>query len=420
LLDRSGGNIRSELSIVKLFLQYNKWSEYSKHLSASDFPEDLQLLYRTLGAFHQTNEGKVDLSVWDLANLFFSNRPRDVEYFESVFKHLDTYQDPIEETVVSLISSIRKARLLRELSIRSYEVAEGKKPYDDVDKLLKELQESIGKIDEQIGESDEFVTDDLQVLLDRTFAQPGLKFRLKILNKALGSLRKGNFGFIFARPESGKTTFLASEVSFMLDQTDKPIIWFNNEEAGSIVMLRVYQAYFGVTLEQLYSNIGKYRDLFQQQTEGRFKLYDFAAINKTTVDRLAEKLQPALIVFDQIDKIQGFKADREDLLLGSIYQWGRELAKRYCPVIGVTQADGSGEGLRWLTMSNVANAKTAKQAEADFIIGIGAIQDTGWESIRFLNISKNKLLGDRDTDPKLRHGKLEVFIEPQIGRYRDL
>ena len=185
-------------------------------------------------------------------------------------------------------------------------------------------------------------------------------------------------------------------------------------------MLRVYQAFFGVTLEQLYGNINHYRELFLQQTGGRLKLYDSAQINKNTVESLCKKYLPSLIIFDQIDKIQGFKADREDLMLGAIYQWGRELAKRYAPTIGVTQADGSGEGVRWLTMANVANAKTAKQAEADWILGIGAIHDPGWESIRFLNISKNKLSGDVDSDPSQRHGKLQCIIEPNIARYRDL
>jgi hypothetical protein len=50
-------------------------------------------------------------------------------------------------------------------------------------------------------------------------------------------------------------------------------------------------------------------------------------------------------------------------------------------------------------MNNVANAKTSKQAEADWILGIGAVHDQGWESVRFMNISKNKLFGDSDSDP---------------------
>ena len=64
-----------------------------------------------------------------------------------------------------------------------------------------------------------------------------------------------------------------------------------------------------------------------------------------------------------LDKIKGFNSDRDDLKLGFIYQWARELAKQYCPVIGVSQADGTGEGKKWLTMDNVSGAKTSKQAK---------------------------------------------------------
>lgn len=72
---------------------------------------------------------------------------------------------------------------------------------------------------------------------------------------------------------------------------------------------------------------------------------------------------------------------------------GHELAKAYCPVIGVSQSDASGEGKKWLNMDNVANAKTAKQAEADWILGIGRTHDTVDEYTRYFCISKNKLLG---------------------------
>jgi len=71
-------------------------------------------------------------------------------------------------------------------------------------------------------------------------------------------------------------------------------------------------------------------------------------------------------------------------------------------------------------MGHVSNAKTAKQAEADFIIGIGKENSPGFESIRFLNISKNKLTGDIDTDSAYRHAQLEVKIHPEVARYEDL
>lgn len=184
--------------------------------------------------------------------------------------------------------------------------------------------------------------------------------------------------------------------------------------------MRMYQGYFGLRLEQLKANPKKYEEEFNQQTQGRFLLVDDAQLDRLKVERICKRYNPSLIVFDQIDKIKGFANDREDLRLGAIYIWARELAKYYCPVIGICQADGSGEGQKWLTMDNVANAKTSKQAEADWILGMGAIHSEGMQFVRYLNISKNKLMGDDDTISRLRHGKFEVLIQPEIARFKDL
>ncbi len=267
----------------------------------------------------------------------------------------------------------------------------------------------------------EFISDDIENLVS-VVRTPGLRWRLNSLNRALGSLRKGNFGFVFARPETGKTTFLTSEASFMAEQDtcEGPIIHLNNEQVGEEVMLRYYQATLGWTMEQVYSNMSKAKELFKQKTKGKILLFDQGQIHRKHVEKLCERYKPSLVIYDQIDKITGFDSDREDLRLGSIYQWARELSKAYCPSIGVCQADGTGEGASWLTMGNVANAKTSKQAEADWILGIGKRNDAGYERLRFMHLSKNKLPGDKDTDPSLRHGKWECLIEPEIARYRDL
>ena len=71
-------------------------------------------------------------------------------------------------------------------------------------------------------------------------------------------------------------------------------------------------------------------------------------------------------------------------------------------------------------MEHVANAKTAVQAEADWILGIGKTHQEGFENVRFLNISKNKLFGDVDSIPELKHGRFETLIEPSIARYKDI
>jgi replicative DNA helicase len=308
--------------------------------------------------------------------------------------------------------------LLRDISILSYETAEGRGD-------LSKLREKIGGLSTSddlcdIDENDDFVSDDLVEIVNSSRAVAGLRWRTQSLNVRLGSLRLGNFGFVFARPETGKTTWLASEVTHMASQVENPILWFNNEQVGTEVMLRCYQSALGLTNTELMADLEGNRKRYHEITKGNIKLKDSASIHWKQVEKICEKTKPSLVVFDQIDKIKGFDSDREDLRLGSIYIWARELAKAYCPVIGVCQADGSGEGQRWLSMANVANAKTSKQAEADWILGIGRVNEPGYDNLRFMHLSKNKLWGDEDSDPRLRHDRWEQLIDPERGRYIDL
>ena len=321
-----------------------------------------------------------------------------------------------DDVLKHLIVKAKQQALAHEVAILAVDVSTGK---SDAQTLLTKVGE-FDTIDVSVEEEFEFVTHDLEELYANHVETPGLRWRLRTLNEMLGSIRRGNFGFVFARPESGKTTFLASEVSFFATQTEQPILWFNNEQAGGDVQLRVFQAALGLTDHAIRSDRAKASELFSQLGGDRIKIYDQANIHYMQIERMAKKFQPACIVIDQIDKIKGFKADREDLLLGSIYVWARELSKTYCPVIGVCQADGSGEGKKWLTMENVSNAKTSKQAEADWILGIGKTNDQGYEYVRHLHLSKNKLRGDSDTIPELRHGRRDVIIDPMIARYKDI
>jgi len=388
-------------------------------LSIKDFPKELIPVFSALDSFHQNNA--VNLTVADLANLVLSSPLKDADYYKQLLSNLETLEVS-ELTTSVLIDSFYQQRLLKEISLVSYDITEGRGNIDALNKLLAQLQQptSTDNRDEV-----DFVSDDLEQLLNETYRQPGLRWRLNTLNRMLGSLRGGDFGFIFARPETGKTTFLASETTYMSQQLPDdagPVIWFNNEEAHNKVKIRCYQAALGASLAQLNSNPVAARNAFMEATKGKHLIPKTpGSISKQYVEAVCRKYRPSLVIFDQIDKITGFDADREDLKLGAIYQWGRELGKELnYATIGVCQADGSGEGQKWLTMANVANAKTSKQAEADWILGIGKTNDVGYETLRYLHASKNKLAGDPDSDPALRHGRMECLINPAIARYEDI
>ncbi len=71
-------------------------------------------------------------------------------------------------------------------------------------------------------------------------------------------------------------------------------------------------------------------------------------------------------------------------------------------------------------MNDVNNSKTGKQGAADWILGIGKAPDAGLETYRYFHLSKNKLQGDQDSDPAMRHGKWEVKINQEIAQYYDI
>jgi hypothetical protein len=406
-----------ELSVLKYLCFKENYNKVRDFIDVSDLCKEAHSILRTIDSYFTTVDDAPDLSVDSLSNLYFSTNRGKVEFYQGVFDSLRN-SDASDYSVNELISALKRTRLLREVSLSAYELSEGRGDY----------QQFLGKLDglkaddpiDPDASDDDFVSDDLVEIITSGHRANGLRWRLDSLNKRLGSLRQGNFGFVFARPETGKTTFLSSEVSYMASQTDKPIIWFNNEQVGTEVMLRFYQSALGMDQVNLLRDLESNRKLFHEATNGNLKLKDSASIHYRQVEKICNTLTPSLIVFDQIDKIKGFDNDREDLRLGSIYIWARELAKAHAPVIGVCQADGSGEGQRWLSMANVANAKTSKQAEADWILGIGKVNDPGYDNLRFMHLSKNKLWGDEDTDASLRHDRWETLIEPSIGRYRDL
>jgi len=407
-----------ETEVIKLLIYNNNYKEYRNYINLEDFSKETSSIVETIDNWFLTNTE--DLEVSDLSNLVFSSgvSEKTRDYYEELFTNL---AKPVTEvnkkTGLELLESFKQTKVLRDISTVAYEASRGYKEVSEVLALIEDLKSPVSLVDDKF----EFVTDDITELL-KSVKEPGLRWRLGTLNKMMGSLRKGNFGVIQARPETGKTTFLASEMTFMASQVKEgagPVLWLNNEEEGRNVKLRCYCAALNTDLISIMRDPARAEKEYLKRTKGNLKMVDEANLTKSMIEKLCERYKPSLIVFDQIDKIKGFKADREDLMLGQLYQWARELAKIYGPVIGVCQASGEAEGVQWLEMKHMNNSKTSKAAEADWILGIGRRLDPGYENQRFLHLAKNKLAGDEDTDPTMRHGKETVLIDAVKARYRD-
>lgn len=407
-----------EYIIIKLLLSSEYYSKYFQYLDMSFYKDNNRDVYKVLLCVHLLQERDLrDYSVEELEVFFHTQyphlKPDDRVLQDALFRRVASASYD-EILAAEYFEKQRHQSEAAKIALVALDVAQGKKDWDTVIEAVSK----VGEI-KPIEEAEEFVTDDLEELYNAQVANQGLRWRLDTLNKILGSLRKGDFGFVFARPEVGKTTFLASEVTYMAGQADGPILWCNNEEQGSKVNLRAYQAALGVTREELFSDIEANRERFFAETKRNIKIYDNAGMSRRDVERVCKQLNPVMIILDQIDKIYGFESERHDLKMKAIYQWARELSKTYGPVVGICQAGGTGEGKKYLDMNDVDSSHTAKQGEADFILGIGATNKEGEEYVRYLHACKNKLEGDLDTIPELRHGKVQVLIRPELARYED-
>jgi len=411
-----------EKQIIKLFCEDKIiFTKYYKYVNINYIKinyNELYKLFNMIDLYYNKyiNNNNINLNELDIfynSNyLLKDNERKDLELLLK-----DVYEQDITnmEAIIGLLEEHRRRSLAGQVALMALDVEAGKKS-------TAELLELFNNFEHQEVEADEItpVDMDLDNLYDTQIATPGLRWRINWLNKSLGSLRKGDFGFIFARPETGKTTFLASEITHMVSQTEGDILWFNNEEQGTKVGIRVYQATLGLTTQALFADKQTNKARYKAITNNRIKILDFEdSSSKNRIESVLKQYNPALIIFDQIDKVRGFKGDRNDLELKQIYQWAREISKTYAPVIAVSQASGEAEGKLFLTMDMVDGSKTAKQGEADWILGIGKEQDNTSRS-RYFNITKNKLIGDKDTSPDLRHGSTQVLIKPEIARYEDI
>jgi len=404
-----------ELYLLKILFKKSNYINYFSFIELNKLKEinrEIYYLFITLREIFEDFPN--DLTIDEFLTFFYVKYPEsDRVVYDKLFNTLRTI-DISAEAADDILNKIAAKQRALDISEMSFKAAQGVVSF-------AELEEFLSKNNTKVDHQTSFTSSmDLDEILQATVQDEGLRWRLSFLNKSLGSLRKGDFGYVFARPEVGKTAFLASEIGNMLDQTDGRVVWYNAEEQDAKVKLRIYQSYFGITLEQLLASPKKYKELFQQRVGDKLQFFGLERCNKRDVEEIGKDMQPVLTVYDQLSKWKGFQADRDDLRLGAIFMWAREQAKLYGAAIGVHQADGHAEGVKWLTMDHCANAKTAIQAEADWILGIGKTHVQGEENVRYLSICKNKLLGSADSLPDLRHGRGEVLLQSEIMRYKDI
>ena len=415
----------ADVILLAVFTNHSNLMKYRKYIKDHAVTKETKVLLEDFEEyFHRYPSNHIDVTAfmaWFSTVRHPSMKEADVDLYRLLLSRVQAEMDTPSAITESVIEHFIELDYANRIKYEAEQVVLGRET--DLEKVQDILIErDTSKVSLSDEEEDPFTTTDLQELVDTTVAHGGYEWRLEDMNVILGPLRKGDFVIVAARPETGKTTFVANEVTHMASQLDdeQSVLWVCNEEGGNKIQFRLFQAALGKTKADIMSDIPSAQKGIEKALgkRDRIHVYHDAYINYRDVDRLCEKYNPGIIIFDQLDKIGGFQGDREDMRLQKAYQWAREKANAYGPVISVSQCDGTAEGVRYINKNQLAGSKTAKQGEADAIIIIGMDNDPLLEYTRYINVPKNKLHGGPRSLESRRHGKAEVEIVPDIARYK--
>lgn len=215
------------LQVLRFMLLSNIYNKYIDNIKYIFNTKELNILLDYLTKLHNKYNRDITIEEFSLYVLINCNE-KDKENLSVLLKDMSNV-DTDSLVLKDLLFDLQQKQKAYDLAIAAIEVTEGRKDFADLQVLVENLNSTESDSDSLV---DVFVTNDLEKLYNDTIQTTGLRWRLQTLNRMLGSLRRGDFGFIFARPETGKTTFLASEVTHFAEQLysrdgydAKPILW---------------------------------------------------------------------------------------------------------------------------------------------------------------------------------------------------
>jgi replicative DNA helicase len=400
------------------------YKKYRSYVKDHCIQPETKFILDVMGDYYKTYS--VDKVDWEALDSFIFSKHsarigKTVTVVKSILERAKKYEPSIayDEVIKSFIEKDYVAQVMEECS----QVLSGSSDLEHVHELSTKGLKDLGRF---IDVESMFVTPDVEAVCER-ISTTGYEWRMMFFNESLGPLRDGDFVLLAARVECGKTTLLASEISYILPQMpkDRPIIWVNNEERSEQVFFRVVQSALNFTTEEVMADSKNAMKLYDDHRNERKLLITDGKVNHVkNLTSLFQDVNPGMIVFDQLDKVSGFHNDEgEHIRLGKLYKWARDLAKEYGPVIAVSQLSADVDKMEWpmfIGLDSLRGSKVDKPGEVDAIVTVGkAMEPKAGEMFqRSINIPKNKLAGRGPYHREdMRHGQAIVTIDPLRGRY---
>ena len=247
----------------------------------------------------------------------------------------------------------------------------------------------------------------------------GVKFRRwRLLNDGLAGLSGGASLAIGARPDRGKTSWLAAVAADFAPQLPeyfgkgRGIAWLNNEGTAKRIKPRLYQAALGKTLEEIIQmhHEGTLEAAYNEAMGGEdvVKVKDMHGASLAQIETYVEATRPAVVYFDMLANfsvgraVQGAnKADEVE----QKWQAVREMAVRHDFIaVSTVQISIEGENMLYPPYSALKDSKTGIQGATDIIFMLGSLLNPDAAALRGISTPKNKF--SKSGKPSYLQGEL--------------
>jgi len=354
----------------------------------------------------------VDLQPRQLAAVVADRNPAmPSSAMQEIYQIIDTLPDQISDTTeleYDVVKNFWVRDRARQIGEKAIAIFTGESEHFGELKTLIDMVED-GRMSDKTTYTE--VTHGLSDLFSQETAEPDFPFDWDILANRLPGMDRGGLGIIFARPETGKTTFCSFLAAKYIKQKQKVVYWANEEEAAKIKR-RILQSYFEMTTDELRSSSAEFDARYLAEIDPYLTVMDAVGMSMDELNEYAQLNEPDVMFCDQLDKfrVEG-TFSRGDERLKETYVLAREVAKRNKLLVwAVSQASYDGHDRQFIDYSMMDNSKTGKAGEADVIIGIGKTGTSEEENtVRHICISKNKVNG--------WHGMETCHIDVHRGVY---
>lgn len=414
----------SEIALLHALVDREDYDRYIKYIKPHTLTDITQTLLKDMQVFLD-KFSEVEVIDWDEFSSWFKMsahpawKPEKMDVYTVVLDKLEDYAGG--EVVSDIINKfIELDYSTKILDVASHLVdQDGKHSIQDVLEICEQYEKCTDvAAEESVGE----VHLGLSALLDKTVSGEGYDWKLPDLNASLGSVRLGDMVGIVARPEVGKTTLAMDEATYLISQMEEAsCLVCNNEESSEKLQLRSYQAVLAQNSLEILKDVSKSEAAYKKFLNGnRFIVWKPAngSMSKRAVEQKIKQHDPKVVVFNVLDKVHGFNSQNEVQAGRERAQWAREIASQGRIVLVLLQADATAEGNPWMDQSQIYGSKTGVQGETDALIMIGKKNDPACVDLRYVNITRNKLVGGGPIwNPAHQYLKSEIKFDTHRAQY---